>query len=56
LWAIETNDFFDLAPGSTPASESLRIRIDDLKRYARAIILFWGHADPLPMAVREPLL
>lgn len=56
LWAIETNDFFDPAPGSIPASESLRIRDDDLKRYARAIILFWGHADPLPMAVRDPLL
>jgi hypothetical protein len=54
LWGNETIHLYDLAPGPTPASEELRIRADDLMRYARAIICFWGHADPLPMAVREP--
>ncbi len=54
LWDSEATDFLDLAPGPTPPSEALRIRAGDLKRYARAIMRFWGHADPLPMAVRDP--
>ena len=55
LWDSASNDYYDLAPGTTPASDLLRIRIDDLRRYSRAIARFWGLADPLPMAVLDPL-
>lgn len=54
LWNAGAIDYVDLAPGWTPASEMMRIRAEDLRRYARAIIRFWGHADPLPMAVTDP--
>lgn len=54
LWQSGAPDFNDLAPGPTPPSEALRLQAGDLRRYARAIMCFWGHADPLPMAVRDP--
>jgi hypothetical protein len=54
LWDDAPRDYYDLAPGSTPTSDLLRIRIDNLRRYARAIVRFWGHADPLPMATLDP--
>lgn len=55
LWDNASNDYYDLAPDTTPASDLLRIRTDDLRRYSRAIVRFWGLADPLPMAVLDPL-
>jgi hypothetical protein len=54
LWDNPYQDYYDLAPGPVPASELLRIRLDDLRRYARAIARFWGHADPLPNAALDP--
>jgi hypothetical protein len=53
LWDAAPPDYYDLTPGPVPASESMRVRPEDLKRYVRAVVRFWGHADPLPMAVRE---
>lgn len=55
LWHSPSRNYYDLAPGPTPASEELRIRPDDLRRYARAVQRFWGHMDPLPGAVLDPL-
>ena len=43
-----------LAPGPVRVSDELRIRLDDLRRYARAVTRFWGHVDPLPNAVHDP--
>lgn len=54
LWHSPSQDYYDLAPGPTPTSEELRIRPDDLRRYARAIQRFWGHLDSLPGAVLDP--
>ncbi len=55
LWDSPMLDYYDLAPDPAPVSEELRVRPDDLRRYARAIARFWGHVDPLPNAVRDPL-
>lgn len=54
LWGSAPLDYYDLAPGPTPASDRLRVRASDLRRYARAIVRFWGHVDPQPMAMLEP--
>jgi hypothetical protein len=54
LWDSPPLDYYDLAPGPVPASDELRIRPDDLRRYARAVVRFWGHVDPLLMAVLDP--
>ena len=54
LWDIPAQNYYDLAPSPTPLSEEIRISSDDLRRYVRSIVRFWGHVDPLPMAVREP--
>ena len=54
LWDAAPGDYFDLAPGLAPASDMMRVRLADLRRYARATMRFWGHVDPLPMAVLDP--
>ncbi|WP_363737152.1 hypothetical protein [Sphingobium sp. LMA1-1-1.1] len=54
LWDSTSLDYYDLAPAPTPVSEMLRIRAGDILRYARGIGRFWGHLDPLPMAVLDP--
>ncbi len=54
LWDCSSLDYYDLAPGPVPISDELRVRPDDLRRYVHAIVQFWGHADPLPMAVGNP--
>lgn len=54
LWDNSLLDYYDLAPAPVPVSEELRIRPDDLRRYVRAIVRFWGHVDPLPDAVLDP--
>lgn len=46
-------DYIDLLTPTSPDSEWLRIRPADVKRYASAIIRFWGLADKLPGAVTE---
>ncbi|MDB5583731.1 MAG: hypothetical protein JWR80_8907 [Bradyrhizobium sp.] len=53
LWADGAADYQDLMGGPPMPSEQLRIRKRDLVRYVRAITLFWGLADPLPMAVTD---
>lgn len=54
LWNNPHSDYHDLAAGPARASEEIRIRLDDLRRYASAIVRFWGHADSLPGAVLDP--
>lgn len=54
LWDNPSLGYYDLAPGPVPVCDELRIRLDDLRRYARAVTRFWGHVDPLPNAVLDP--
>lgn len=54
LWDDGLSDYTDLLAGPTNISERLRVRADDLRRYIRATVRFWGLADPLPMAVADP--
>jgi hypothetical protein len=53
LWSYEPCAYVDIVAGPPRISELMRIQAADLARYARAGALFWGHADPLPMAVRD---
>ena len=43
--------YVDLIDQHTPDSEWLRIRTEDIERYVRAMIRFWGLADKQPNAV-----
>ena len=54
LWDNSSQDYYDLVPGPVSASDELRIQSDDLRRYVRAVVRFWGHVDPLPTAVPNP--
>lgn len=54
LWDSPLLDYYDLAPAPVPVSEELRVRPDDLRRYARAVVRFWGHVDALPNAAPDP--
>src|SRR3546814_17024947 len=51
LWTRISFDYDDIAPAPVPTSEELRIGQDELRRYARAVVHLWGHADPLSGAV-----
>lgn len=53
LWD-NIDDLIELAPGPVPDSERYRVRESDLRRYAGAILRFWGHLDPLSFADRYP--
>lgn len=53
LWIYARSAYVDLLPGPADLSETMRILREDLIRYVTAAILFWGHADTLPMASRE---
>ena len=54
LWNSSLLDYHNLTPGPVPISDEIRIQSHDLRRYVRAIVQFWGYADPLPTAVRDP--
>ncbi|QPI72210.1 hypothetical protein [Sphingobium sp. Cam5-1] len=54
LWDDAATDYLDLLPGTSVASEHLRLRKADLVRYIRATTRFWGLADPHPLAVTNP--
>jgi hypothetical protein len=43
--------YVDLIAQETPDSEWMRIGQDDIERYMRAMIRFWGLADKQPMAI-----
>ncbi|WP_245306982.1 hypothetical protein [Agrobacterium salinitolerans] len=53
LWTYDRTEYVDINAGHSPDSEQIRIRSDDVKRYFRAGLRFWGRVDPLPMAATE---
>lgn len=50
LWAYNPSRYVDLSPGPPSDSETMLILADDLRFYAVAAMIFWGHADKQPMA------
>lgn len=42
LWYCSVADYYDLAPEPVPASDELRVRLDDLQRYVNAILQIWA--------------
>jgi hypothetical protein len=48
-----SQDYIDLLTPTSPDSEWVRIHPVDVKRYATAIVRFWGLADRLPGAVTD---
>lgn len=54
LWDEHALDYHDLLPGTSVASEYVRIGQADLGRYIWATTRFWGLADALPLAVTNP--
>ncbi|MDO8173220.1 hypothetical protein [Acetobacter tropicalis] len=54
LWDSPSLDYSDVVPGPTPVSDNLRVRPNDLLRYARAVFRFWGNVDRLPHAALNP--
>ncbi|MGS0648549.1 hypothetical protein ACU81Q_13075 [Komagataeibacter melomenusus] len=55
FWDDSSRNYYDLVPGPAPRSDELRMKPNDLRRYARAVFRFWGHVDPLPHAALDPL-
>lgn len=55
LWKYDPSRYVDLLPPNIEKSEQLLLHSADIIRYAGACALFWGYADKLPMAMREPL-
>ena len=53
-WAYDPSRYVDLLPPHSEESEQLLLQPADIIRYAGACARFWGRADRLPMAVREP--
>lgn len=54
LFESSEPSYYDIAAGPVPTSEALRLGHDDVKRYTRAIVRFWGLADPLESAELDP--
>ena len=54
LWEYERSRYVDLLPPNPDASEKLLLQLTDVVRYAGACTRFWGCADTLPDAVRDP--
>ncbi len=53
-WIHDPNRYVDLLPPNGEQSEQLLVQPSDVVRYAGACARFWGRADKLPMAVRDP--
>ena len=54
LWDYELSRYVDVLPPNSDESEKVLLQISDVIRYAEACARFWGRADKLPGAVREP--
>jgi hypothetical protein len=54
LWIYEETAYIDLLPSPSPASERMLVRPEDVVRYVRAGLRFWGLVDPLDGAIVEP--
>lgn len=53
-WTHNLSRYVDILPPNGEQSEQLLVRPEDVVRYAGACARFWGRADKLPMAVRDP--
>jgi hypothetical protein len=53
-WTYDPSRYVDLLPPNTEQSEQLLLQPTDVVRYAGACGRFWGRADKLPMAVKDP--
>jgi hypothetical protein len=53
-WAYDPSRYVDILPPNGEQSEQLLVGPEDVVRYAGACARFWGRADKLPMAVRDP--
>jgi hypothetical protein len=53
-WTYDCSRYVDLLPPNGEQSEQLLLRCDDVVRYAGACGRFWGRADKLLMAVKDP--
>jgi hypothetical protein len=53
-WTHDPSRYVDILPPNGEQSEQLLVRPEDVVRYAGACARFWGRADKLPMAVRDP--
>jgi hypothetical protein len=54
LWSYERARYVDLLPPNLNESEKLLLEPADVVRYAGACCRFWGRADKLPMASKDP--
>lgn len=53
-WTYDPSRYVDLLPPNGEQSEQLLLQPTDVVRYAGACSRFWGRADKLPMAVKDP--
>ncbi|MFZ5780413.1 MAG: hypothetical protein ACOY4R_09475 [Pseudomonadota bacterium] len=53
-WTYDPSRYVDLLPPNAEQSEQLLLRPIDVVRYAGACSRFWGRADKLPMAIKDP--
>lgn len=53
-WTHDPSRYVDILPPNGEQSEQLLVRPEDVARYAGSCARFWGRADKLPMAVRNP--
>lgn len=53
-WAYDPGRYIDLLPPNSEQSEQLLLEPAEVVRYAAASAGFWGRADKLPMAVKDP--
>jgi len=54
LWIFDESAYIDLLPSPSPASERMLVKPEDVVRYVRAGLRFWGLVDPLDGAIVEP--
>ncbi|MBS0362180.1 MAG: hypothetical protein JSR98_12435 [Proteobacteria bacterium] len=53
-WTYDPSRYVDLLPPNEEQSEQLLVQPGDVVRYAGACARFWGRADKLPLAVKDP--
>jgi hypothetical protein len=53
-WTYDSSRYIDILPPNAEQSEQLLVEPTDVVRYAGACARFWGRADQLEFAVKEP--
>lgn len=51
-----SSDYLDLLTKPSPASEQMRIKPSDVRRYVLAGLRYWGHANSVPFAQLDPAI